>query len=222
LASLPCSTPAIPDSDFTEHENAGGVTRILVPGQREILITADHMDSCVFGSADRILVGVSAASSGVGGPFRPVVAFEDNPRRYAFSVSLGSNHEHCLVKPWQIQIFRIGKTSFVYWTIPLVAPATEEIIRPGLPTIPATPEVTLPPGLLILRGYDEPKSGSMVYPPYPSGWKVSVVTTSQYNAHATLFCPRWHYCGPVAEAYIGGGYQPISVTNRTYTWTSPS
>jgi hypothetical protein len=208
-----CIPPAIPDSDFTEHENAGGVTRILVPGQREILITADHMDSCVFGSADRILVGVSAASSGVGGPFRPVVAFEDNPRRYAFSVSLGSNHEHCLVKPWQIQIFRIGKTVFVIWTISLVAPATTFV--PGTPPTPATPEVVIPPGMLVFRGKGEPYYQEFTSPAFPSGWTYKFETWKRYDADVYFYCRGWDFSGPLTPP------SPYMIADRTVTWTAP-
>ena len=202
----PCRTPAIPDTDFTEHENAGGVTRILVPGQREILITADHTDSCVFGSADRILVGVSGNPSGVGPPFRPVVAFEDNPRRYAFSVSLGSTHEHCLLKPWQIQIFRIGKTVFVIWTIPLVAPETAN-----------TPEVVLPPGMLVFRGKGDPYYQEFTSPAFPSGWKYKFDTWKRYDADAYFYCRGWNFCGNLTEAP-----SPYLIADRTVTWTAPS
>ena len=205
----PCSEPTIPDTDFTEHENAGGVTRILVSGQREIMITADHSDSCVFGSADRIMMGVSANQLGKGPPFKPVIAFEDNPRRYAFSVSLGSTHEHCLVKPWQIQIFRIGKTVFVIWTTPLVAPATS---APN-----PTPEVVLPPGMLVFRGKGESYYQEFTSPAFPSGWTYKFETWKRYDADAYFYCRGWNFCGNLTEAP-----SPYLIADRTVTWTAPS
>jgi hypothetical protein len=119
-----------------------------------------------------------------------------------------------LVKPWQIQIVRICKTCIVYWTVPLVAPAT------GDPN--PTPEVTIPPGFLVLRAYGEAKSGVTPTAPFgESGWTYSVVTASYYNAAATLFCPGWRYCGPLAKAYVGTTMEPRSVTDSTWTWTGP-
>jgi len=203
-------SPAIPDEDFTEYENAGGCTRILVPGQREILITADHSDSREFGSADRILIAVSGNPSGQGPPFKPVIAFEDNPKRYAFSVYLGST-PNCLVKPWQIQIFRIGKTVFVMWTTPLVAPATD---ASGM--IPATPEVVLPPGMLVFRGKSEPIYSEYTSPTFPSGWTYKFETWKRYDADVYFYCRGWDFSGPLTDAP-----SPYMITARTVTWTAP-
>jgi hypothetical protein len=200
-------SPAIPDEDFTEYENAGGCTRILVSGQREILITADHSDSREFGSADRILIAVSGNPSEQGPPFKPVIAFEDNPRRYAFSVYLGGT-PNCLVKPCQIQIFRIGKTVFVIWTTPLVAPATSAPYP--------TPEVVLPPGMLVFRGKGEPYSQEFTSPAFPSGWTYKFETWKRYDADVYFYCRGWDFSGPLTEAP-----SPYMIAARTVTWTAP-
>jgi len=150
--------------------------------------------------------------------FKTAVAYEDNPERYEWSALLGSEHPRYLVKSWQIQVFRIGKTSFVYWTIPLVVPAT------GAPN--PTDEVVLPPGLLVLRGYGESESGQTPPPTHPTGWLqfgtsdwyFRIDTASYYTAHATLFCRGWRYCGPVAEDFVGTGIESRSVADRTWTW----
>jgi hypothetical protein len=205
---------ALAVTTYTEHENAGGASIIDVPGHTNIMLSVDHFDTGDFycGSADRITIAVSAGESGIGPPFRAVAAYEDNPTRIAFSQQLATGVVQNLVKRGQIQVFRIGKTVFAYWTIPLVMP--EETWPDGK----VTPAVTLPPGLLVLRGYDESKYS--ITPSLPigtTGWKVMAETTSYYWAHATLFCPRWHYWGPVAEAITQPG-GPSAVTDRTYTW----
>jgi hypothetical protein len=126
---------------------------------------------------------------------KPVIAYEDNAVRWAFSTYdiAGSAIPPVLVKPWQIGVLRIGKTNFVFWTIPLVAPATDE---PN-----PTPEVVIPPGMLVLRGYGEPISGHAgPLPVGPNGW-ILETDGSYYLASATLLCPRWRYCGPVAEEF---------------------
>jgi hypothetical protein len=163
--------------------------------------------------ARQISVDTGNTNPQTGNPvFKLAVSYEDNPERYDWSGLLGSTHQRFLVKSWQMQVFRIGKTSYVLWTIPLVVPAT------GSPN--PTPEVVLPPGLLVLRGYGDSMSSSL--PPTgflqfkPSNWLYRIDTASHYTAHATLFCLRWRYFGPVGEDYA-----PMSVADRTWTWKLP-
>jgi len=203
--------PTLPDTDFTEHENAGGVTRILVSGHTEIILIADHTDSCEFGRANRIQISVSANPTGVGTPFKPVASFEDNPKREAFSESLGTPTLQNLVKPGQIQVFRIGKIVSVIWTIPLVVPATAA----SPPTIPGTPEVVLPPGMLIFLGKGNPyymeATGT-----FPAGWAFKFETWQRYDANVYFYCRGWNYYGLLTEAP-----SPYMITDRTVTWTAP-
>ena len=206
---------ALAETIRTDYQYAGGRSRIDVPGKPVIRLEAQRLWSSDFGISDRIQIDVFTG----GKPqFKEVVAWEDNPDRYAFSVGLGTDLEKHLVKPWQIGVYRIWKTSIVYWTMPLVVPATYNSLG-----VLVTQEVTLPPGLLVLRGYGESMSDQ--FPPNPSGWYpvgsegwlYRIDTTSFYNAEVTLFCPGWHYWGPVAE-----GYNPTSVTDRTWSWKLPS
>jgi hypothetical protein len=191
----------------TEHMKAAGTSLIDVPGHPKILIVAQHMGQSDFykGDADRINLFVFFTTPSGGTGLRLVSAYEDNPDRWAFSNQVGGGPPGTrpLVEKWQIQIFRICKTVFVYWTIPLVMPATT-----------TTPEVTLPPGFLVFRGYgDAESSGGVVN--FPSGW-TSTTETTGYDAKATLFCPDWHYWGPAAEADSAA-----ILTEGTAIWTHP-
>lgn len=208
---------ALAEPVYTDHDDAGGNIIIDVPGQTMIrLILSGRMKGDYYsGIADRIQINVHTGQFNptTGLPvFRAVSAYEDNPTRNAFSVGLNTGQVQNLVKPWQIQIIRICKTCIVYWTIPLVAPATT-----------TTPEVTLPPGFLVLKGHGEAMSTSTALTSIgTTGWKYSTDVPSLYNATATLFCPGWHYCGPVAEDYVGTTMEPKLITDRTWTFTSLS
>ena len=204
----------------TDHQYAGGNSIIDVPGQTRVSLIVGRMEGDYYsGKADRIQIAVDTGTLLPNGlpRFKGVASYEDNPTRHAFSVGLGTSGVKTLVKPGHIQILRIGKTNdvIIHWTIPLVAPAT---------TAPyPTPEVTLPPGKLVLRGYGDAFSGYT--PPMPigtTGWTVEINTPSIYNATATLFCQGWNYkWKPVAEDFVGTAFEPKSVTDRTWTWTGP-
>jgi hypothetical protein len=175
----------------TEHLSAGLSVVIDVPGHPKIAVVAMHMDKSDFygGSADRINLFVA---TGLAPPKPPSVlasAYEDNPERKAFSdqVGGGAPGTRPLVNKWQIQIFKIGKTVFMYWTIPLNMPATT-----------LTPEVVLPPGALVLQGSGEAQVNSGTVN-FPSGWKMTSQTTS-YDAKATFICPSWCFCGSPSTA----------------------
>jgi hypothetical protein len=200
---------------FTEHVSAGGAVRVYVSGHPEIMLVIDRCDSSPYGPSDRIQMWVSANETGFGGPFRPVVAYEDNPVRSVFSVSLKTGIMQNVVKPGQIQVLRVGKSStiMVHWNIPLVAPALPAQGR----MIPATPAVTLPPGKLVFQGYGEPYSGSgqSRYP--AANINASISTAERYDATVTFFCQSWNYKWlPIAE--YGN---PYVITDRTWTWALP-
>jgi hypothetical protein len=188
-----------------DYMSAGGSCVIDVPGHTNILILTWHgVGSYYHGSADRIMPIVY---SDIAGAFAGPCGYENNPTRHAFSASLGTGFAEFLVKPCQIGIFRIGKTTVAYWTVPLVCPAT-----------PITPEVTIPPAVLIFEGHGDLIHASV--PGTPIGnWQYSI-EEAYYNAKATLFCPGWHYFGPVGEAFAGiPGLQAVSLKSQTWTWT---
>ena len=196
-----------------EHVDIGGVSIIDVPGHPNIMITASHMDQSNFytGSAVRIMLFVSTAPSGIGPPFKFVVAYENNPERYAFSQQVGGSIQLLnLVNKDQIQVLGKDKTAIVYWTVPLTVPATTVN-----PFGAATPAVTIPPGWLLLQGYGDTFSNAQSTT-YPSLWTWNYQTTV-YNAKSTFICPDWQYFGPVAET----GTTPTIVTEATNNWTHP-
>jgi hypothetical protein len=191
-----------------EHANAGGNGVIDVPGHTNVLIQASHDNwgDYFSGSADRIMVFVSGGASGIGVPFKYVAAYEDNPERIAFSFEVGGGAIQ--LKRYQLEIFRIGKTVFVCWTVPLEIPATGPNVFGNYPT----PAVTIPPGCLVLQGYGDVKSATLSQS-YPTWSYVSV--SQYYDAKASFICPRWHYCGPV------GTWFPLTraLKDVTVTWT---
>jgi hypothetical protein len=205
---------ALAVTTFTEHVNAGGAVRIYVPGHTEIMLVVDRCDSSPYGPSDRIQMYVSGNPSGFGFPLRPVVAYEDNPDRSVFSVSLSTGVIQNVVKPGQIQVLRVGKsnTIMVHWNIPLVAPA-----KPAQGPFAATPAVTLPPGKLVFQAYGDAYIQPTFTANYPSGWSASVTTLERYNATVTFFCQGWDYKWlPVAEYDV-----PYVITDRIWSWTGP-
>ena len=210
IVSAACVAPAFAVTTQIEHDKGSGSSIIDVPGQTQILVLAQHWGKSDFyaGKADRIALYVSTGLAPPAPPFKHVASYEDNPTRIAFSqkVDEGGSIQLHLVKRGQIQILRTCKTVIVYWTVPLVALATT-----------TTPEVTLPPGCLVLRGYGDVKSRVSVGS-YPSGWSYRLEQQTGYDAKATLFCPSWHYFGPVAEP---PNRSPSIYLEGTMTWTHP-
>jgi hypothetical protein len=209
-----CFAPVFAATTYSEHLNAQGASIINVPGHPTILVIAQHYDQGDFykGSADRIQLHVSSAPSGTGPPFKWVAAYEDNPTRYAFSLQVDGGSglvSHNLVNRFKIQTFRIDKTVFVYWTLPLTMPATTQNSMG-----PATPAVTLPPGCLMLKGYGDatPKVSDTKY----GQWNLHQDYIS-YQATATLLIPGWRYFGPGSEEWN----LPSIRTEGTFTWTGP-
>jgi hypothetical protein len=199
---------ALAATTYYDYMDAGGRCVVDVPGQPRVLIYMWTMHGTFYsGRADRIMLIVE---TGLPVPaFYPVAGYEDVPTRSAFSASLGLPTVEHVVKKWQIGIYRIGKTSIAYWTVPLECPATA-----------LTPQVTIPPGVLVLKGHDGliPVSGPATT--VPNGWSYSV-EGSVHNAHATFFCPGWHFFGSVGEAFVGTDLDTKSIVSETWTWTSP-
>jgi hypothetical protein len=201
----------------TDSEFGGGTSVVDVAGHTRVRFTVfgNMRGDYYSGRADRIHLAVDTGTinPSTGLPvWKNVAGYEDNAVRSAFSVSLGLGTTENVVKTWQIGVMKIDKTIIVYWTIPLVCPAT------GAPN--PTPEVVVPPGLLVLAG-----SGDLIYVPATTpvpfgttGWKVAF-EFNYYNAEATFLCPGWHYCGPVGEAFAGTSQGARAVTDRIWVWT---
>jgi hypothetical protein len=201
---------ALATTTYYDYMDAGGRCVVDVPGQPKVFLYAWTMHGTYFsGRADRIMLVVATGLPSPAPAFYLVAGYEDNPTRSAFSASLGLPTVEHVVKDWQIGIYRIGKTSIAYWTVPLECPATA-----------LTPQVTIPPGMLVLKGYDDLTPISQPVTGVPSGWSYSV-EGSVYKAHATLLCPGWRFYGSVGEAFAGTAQSPMSIVSETWTWTSP-
>jgi len=143
---------------------------ITVPDHPSIGMKCFHY----LGVGDVIVVSLAGSQ-------QPLASYTDNPSYYAVAKQvMPSQAVINLVKPWQIQVCRIGKIVIACWTMPLVTSA-----------------VTIPPGCLVLEGYGD------VFPftlgPLPTGTSWFQKWAAQnYLAHETFICPGWHYCGPLA------------------------
>ncbi len=193
----------------TDYESAGASCVINVPDKPLIrLVAYGQMYGDYYSGnnhADRIQILVWTGTG-----WRYVAGYEDNPTRSAFSDSLGLGTVEYVVAPGQIQVLRDedNNINMVHWNIPLVCPATVN-----------TPEVTLPPGKLVLQGFGELKPMG----PYSNlaigteGWTYSL-SGHYYSATASFFCVDWD-CKWVT---VGNGYtgslEPRIVVDRVWTW----
>jgi hypothetical protein len=213
LAFIVLATGSVPafasPTTYINHFNAAVWSSVIeVPGQPKIGLVCFHFDKGYVGRGDAIVINFW-----VGPPYfwMTVAGYSDSPSDVALEKMVSpSGAAIYLVKPWQIQVCRLGKIVMAYWTVPLVAPATA-----------LTPAVTIPPGSLVLKGYGD--VFHMTLGPLPTGvpgWSVTY-EGQNYAAHETLFCPGWHYFGPVAtEPPLGAGTPSISVEG-TQTFSHP-
>jgi hypothetical protein len=204
---------AFATTTYVDYEHAGAVCIINVPGHTpwiRLNVFGQMKGNYYQGCADRFMIYVRTGGTDAAPTFAPVAGYEDVPARSAFSASLGLPTVEHVVKPWQIGIFRIGKTAIVYWTVPLKVPVAPL----------STSVVTLPPGMLILEGYDDKLAYSIGPVPIgTTGWNVQY-SFHVYPANAKLFCPGWHcYNEPVGQGFTGLGFQTMVVVDRVWTWT---
>jgi hypothetical protein len=157
-------------------------------GHFRFAIIAQHFGWSDFyeGKADRINI----AGSG------KLVAYEDNPTRYAFSTTEAgtSTTDRYLVNRNIIQVKWLGDEVLVTWKVPLVITST----------------LSIPPGYAVLHGVGDPMlvESSQTY---AGGWTGTTLTTV-LPAEGMFYCPDWNY-----EVSISGNV----VVNGTYTWTHP-
>jgi hypothetical protein len=203
---------AFATTTYVDYEHAGAVCIINVPGHTpwiRLNVFGQMKGNYYHGCADRFMLYVNIGNE-TAPNFVPVAGYEDNPTRSAFSASLGLPTVEHVVKPWQIGIFRIGKTAIVYWTIPLEVPVAPL----------STSVVTLPSGMLILEGYGDKVAYSIGPVPIgATGWNVTY-SFHVYPANAKLFCPAWkYYWKPVGQGFTGLGFQTMVIVDRVWTWT---
>jgi hypothetical protein len=191
IVSAASVAPALAASTDTEHLATTGVAFVDVSGHPQIMITFAHFDWGDHGPGNSI---------GIWEWFPPlnrmmIVAWIRNAEgQYNWAKELVSGMPTLVqqVKGCQLQVYRVGKVATAVWTFAIVVPE-EKWVSPAGTYV--TPAVTVPPGCLLLKGYDDVRTG-VESAAYPSGWSGSTPWTG-FSAHATFMCPSWHYCGPV-------------------------
>ncbi|MCW4030304.1 MAG: hypothetical protein NWE92_11730 [Candidatus Bathyarchaeota archaeon] len=105
-----------------------------------------------------------------------------------------------LVDSCDLQVCRVGRMVFAYWSDPIV----------GISVV--TPQVTLPPGGLMFRGYGNAESNNVVWN-LPNGVTLSM-DSMVFDAHATFVCPTWNYYGPVGDGDTTMGFNVKQVATH--------
>jgi hypothetical protein len=176
------------------HSYVGGTTFIDIAGHEPPMqIIVAHYA----GGGDELWIQIEVSIPGHGVTWAPVAIVSDSPSVVAFwtdvwDVWTGLLGNIGLVKSCELQVCRIGKTVLAYWTVPIVSP-----------------EVILPPGCLLLKGYGCAYPENLVWH-LPPDVTLGVDKVS-FAAHATFVCPSWKYCGPV-----GDGGTTISTVNDVW------
>jgi hypothetical protein len=212
IVSASSLAPALAAS-AVDHANAAGSAVIEIAGQPKIEFFVTHYDWGDNG-APRDLIRVFIWMAPLN-RYAPVAYFTDNSQSVDHYKIVVAPYPTAvvLVDKWDIQVFRIGKAVFAYWTVPLVVPE-EKWIGPS-PTPPiVTPAFTIPPGGIIFKGFGDKQTGTETV----SGLKYTQTTSwTAYYAHATLVCPQWHYCGNVGESE--GSFATMINTDKLVTTT---
>jgi hypothetical protein len=197
---------ALATTTYVDNEHAGGSCVIGVPDSStpwvRLVVYGLMKGNYYSGIANRFMIYVRTGGSDTGPTFTPVAGYENNAVRSAFSASLGFPTVEHVVKDWQIGVFRVGKCELVYWTIPLQVPVTPH----------STTVVTIPPGMMILKGYGDKLYNSV------SATMGGVSVTYSYHyylADATVFSGDWKPVGGLVTSLPG------VVVDRVWTWTLP-
>lgn len=182
---------------YTDHQNAYGTVVLNIDDHPQILIDSYHIDySTTFGTGDVIRIWYNTTQG-----YLPVAVITDIPERVSFFEELYG------ILPTSIQLVDTSaitllrevhsKTLLAVWATTLQVP--EEHWGPTGALV--TPALTIPPGLLIFKGYGGVITGSsttIANPLLGQTWNQTITWTGYY-AHATLFCPAWHFFGRVGE-----------------------
>jgi hypothetical protein len=187
-------SPASALLTYTEHMNAVGEgIKVVIPGitpESGVQLSFAHYDGGTHGVRDNIALYVYAPNYPNGPRMAMAAWFSDTDQGVAYIGELmsGTNVKIGQLKPWQIQVCRIGKIAMAYWTTPLEAPAVPAY---GMPAI------TVPPGCIVLKGYGDVTSGTIGPNNYAwSGFTFSVAW-SGHSAEGYFACPQWDYYGSI-------------------------
>ena len=188
IVSTACFSPVFASVTYYDHASADGKTLIDIQGhQPAIQIVVVHNNYGDHGVGDFLEISTYQYIPQLGrSVWATVAVVTDSPSRadffknFVFAGLPGVPVTVLLVKPCELQVFRIGKIVSAIWTVPITSP-----------------QLTLPPGCMLFRGYGCAQNGQTVHN-LPNG----VTLTNDevgFAAHATLVCPAWKYCGSVGD-----------------------
>jgi len=186
--------PILASETYTEIYAGGHSDAIEVPGQPKFGVLVQTFDRrSTHGARDRIFISLwKPDETGYMG----VAVLADGSNEIYTDVWAGTPmvNVYRTVKPWTIQVCRIGKLIIASWTKPIEC----VVPMPLRPFYGGIESWTLPPGMLILKGYGEVETGTSGPNTLPSGYTISS-ESDNYDAKGTFICPTWRFCGPVSE-----------------------
>jgi hypothetical protein len=187
IVSATCFAPVAASVPYYAHASTSGATIINIPDhQPPIQVVAIHFDGGDHGVGDYLEVSTLQNIPGHGNVWVPIAVVTNSPsiaafyRDFVFAGQPTANNIQ-LVKHCELQVCGIGKIVSVNWMKPI-----------------ASPELTLPPGCLLFRGYGPAQTVQSVFH-LPNGVTLTVDKNANFDAHATFVCLSWKYCGPVGN-----------------------
>jgi hypothetical protein len=188
IVSATFLAPASASLTYYDHASTSGYATInLSDHQPAITVAVVHYDRGDNGAADYLEVDTYSQIMGM---LVPVAIVTDSPTTAAFLRNfvykgLPVSQNIILVDSCNFQVFRVGRIVIAYWSDTVVGIAK------------VTPLVTLPPGCLLFRGAGNAENNNREWN-LPNGVTLSM-DSMVFDAHATLICPTWDYCGPVGD-----------------------
>ncbi len=186
---------AILPGTYTDHQSATGSAKIDIEGHPVIVIDGFHYDYGDLGSGDVIRIW-RLFNLPIGPTYLPVAIFTDIPARvplfqliykvYPTSIQLVND-------PSAIETVREGKSKNIHvvWKTDLVVP--DELWGPPA-TKTLVPGITIPPGMLVVRGHGDAFFGSSTQ---DTAAFSQTISGTRYYGNATFVCPTWDFGGPV-------------------------
>jgi hypothetical protein len=203
-----CISPTFALTEFYEYQPVSGTTIIDIPDvtpENGIKISFGHYDKTSdHGARDEIAIYLWTEAH----DYVLVGFYSDTSEGvdYIETVTRPLPTDIKQLKWWQLNVFGYRKTAIACWTVPLEIPAINWF---GAFT---TPAVTIPPGCLIIKGYDEPIFETRTMSFGPSGF-TAVNERKYYEANGCFICPQWRFWGATTGA--------TRVTQQSWAITGP-
>jgi hypothetical protein len=187
IVTIACYSPVLAQVAYHEHASALASTIVdIAAHQPAIKIAVAHFDGGDHGVGDFLEIDTLQNIPGHGTVWATVAVMTDSPsiavlnRDFIYAGITDVAKNVFLVKDCELEVCRIGKTIVAYWTVPV-----------------ATSAVTLPPGLLVVRGYGSTLNSQLVFH-LPNGVTITVDKAGSAG-NAAFACPTWKYYGSVGD-----------------------